>query len=366
MTEYYLACDPFAKRKTSDPKSLSYDESPDEYDQRQKRKAAKLRKKFEVVETLSSPIDDIPFSPNTPNTGKNDIHFNERILHEQAKRELQIQNSAYLSASHGISAETNKPNDPKLNLTIQPGESMKKFLRRVELEKKRVLLEEIPKQSATAIKRKEKFKALKLKRKLKKSGNLDSLDEEVVEFGSREDGYIRPSDHQDSRSEFVHKEYIPFGETAHAPPNLKQFITQLDKQKAKKQRLEQMTHSNAVNEDQEEDNQQLDEGEGNEDIEEEETKKSKKKKRKMDWDKFDADEFNNNGSGDNFIQNSLLSSRGTDRLPSNPLQFLNQQKKLKQQTSSLFSQAELEKQRKEIQEKYRQIKEKRKQSYAEK
>lgn len=54
---------------------------------------------------------------------------------------------------------------------------MKKFLRRVELEKKRVLLEEIPKQSATAIKRKEKFKALKLKRKLKKSGNLDSLDE---------------------------------------------------------------------------------------------------------------------------------------------------------------------------------------------
>ncbi len=264
---------------------------------------------------------------------------------------------------------------------------MKKFLRRVEQEKKRVLLEEIPKQSATAIKRKEKFKALKLKRKLKKSGNLDSLDEvsnlsphqllkyfltffvpskEVVEFGSREDGYIRPSDHQDSRSEFVHKEYIPFGETAHAPPNLKQFITQLDKQKAKKQRLEQMTQVNAGQEDHEEDHQQSEEGEGDEEIEEEETKKSKKKKRKMDWDKFDADEFNNNGSGDNFIQNSLLSSRGMDRLPSNPLQFLNQQKKLKQQNSSLFSQAELEKQRKEIQEKYRQIKEKRKQSYSEK
>lgn len=54
---------------------------------------------------------------------------------------------------------------------------MKKFLKRVELEKKRILLEEIPKQSATAIKRKEKFKALKLKRKLKKSGKFESLDE---------------------------------------------------------------------------------------------------------------------------------------------------------------------------------------------
>lgn len=54
---------------------------------------------------------------------------------------------------------------------------MKKFMRRVDQEKRRILLEEVPKQSASASKRKEKFKMVKLKRKLKKAGKLDSLDE---------------------------------------------------------------------------------------------------------------------------------------------------------------------------------------------
>lgn len=94
-----IACDPFSKKKGNDPKSLLYDEPPEEYEQRQKRKLSKLKKQFQEVETLDTPIDS-SFLPPQESTVSS---LNDKLLQQQAKRELQIQNSVYLSSSHNLS-----------------------------------------------------------------------------------------------------------------------------------------------------------------------------------------------------------------------------------------------------------------------
>lgn len=50
-------------------------------------------------------------------------------------------------------------------------------------------------------------------------------------FGSRADGFIRPSDRSDSAEQFKSKETIKFGETAQTPPDLSGWKDKLKKKK---------------------------------------------------------------------------------------------------------------------------------------
>jgi hypothetical protein len=226
---------------------------------------------------------------------------------------------------------------------------MKSFTRRVQAEKRKIMMEELPKQSSTAQRRKEKFKAIKQKRKAKKNGEYvgqDDEDEESMEFGSREDGFIRPSDRNDAKTDFNSSEIIRFGETVHAPPNLKSFAQQLTKKKDKQNKPLIIPDSSLLNSNDDIADQE------NEEFEEELPKK-KRKKSSVDWDKFTSDDHSSDNQFSSFISSSN-SSNGFDQFSSNPLAAINEKKK-KQQSSSLHSQAELEKTRKEIQMKYRQL-----------
>lgn len=49
---------------------------------------------------------------------------------------------------------------------------------------------------------------------------LQDDEEEEIVFGSRSDGFIRPSDRSDSSEQFKRSEPIGFGETAETPPDL--------------------------------------------------------------------------------------------------------------------------------------------------
>jgi hypothetical protein len=362
-----LACDPFAKKKRNDPSSYQYDESPDEFNARQKRKQQKEDRKIARVERLTNNSDG--------------MLLDDGLLQEQARRDLRSK-SAYSSTTtttsdnnnhHSTSADDQKPlksnasNDPKINLTIKPGETMKAFIKRVSVEKKKILLEELPKLNESSKRRKEKFKQIKKDRKLKKKGLLPSSnngDEESMEFGSREDGYIRPSDRQDFRSDFQPKEIIPFGETVHAPPNLKSFISFIDKKlkvNKQKEQLEQLQqHLSSQNENQETEIDGKEEDNEGEDQDEEESnqKKKKRKRGKKDWDMFNSDEQGNSNNGS--FGGSLSASINFQKIPTDPLSYLNEQKKKQKQQhgSSSFSQQELEKTRKEVQQKYKEMKEK--------
>jgi ABC-type Zn2+ transport system substrate-binding protein/surface adhesin len=370
-----LACDPFAKKKRNDPSSYQYDESPDEFNARQKRKQQKEDRKIARVERLTNNSDG--------------MLLDDGLLQEQARRDLRSK-SAYSSTTtsdnnnnqsgsaddHPKQLKSNASNDPKINLTIKPGESMKAFIKRVSVEKKKILLEELPKLNESSKRRKEKFKQIKKDRKLKKKGLLSSSpfgDEETMEFGSREDGYIRPSDRQDFRSDFQAKEIIPFGETVHAPPNLKSFISSIDKKlkvNKQKEQLEQLQqHLSSQNENQEKENDGKEEfNEEDEDNEEENNQKKKKRKRgKNDWDMFNSDEQGNSSNGSHLFGGSLSASINFQKIPTDPLSYLNEQKKKQKQqhgsSSSSFSQQELEKTRKEVQQKYKEMKEKKQMAF---
>lgn len=184
----------------------------------------------------------------------------------------------------------------------------------------------------------------------------------MIEFGSREDGYIRPSDHQESRSDFVRREYIPFGETAPAPPDLKTFIHQLDKKKANKAQEQQKALSSLLLSSTEEISHSASERDEKEDDDEEEdagrttTMTTKKRKRKMDWDKFNADDSSEKGFG-------FASSSHFQHLPSDPLALITLQRKQRQSTQSLSHQQDLEQQRKEIQAQYKLMREKKKKHF---
>jgi hypothetical protein len=228
---------------------------------------------------------------------------------------------------------------------------MKSFTRRVQAEKKKIMMEELPKQSSTAQRRKEKFKAIKQKRKAKKNGELvgeDDEDEESMDFGSREDGFIRPSDRNDAKTDFSNSEIIRFGETVHAPPNLKSFAQQLTKKKDKQNKPRIMPDSSLHSSYDDVADQE------NQEVEEEELPKKKRKKSPVDWDKFTSDEQSSDNQFSSFLSSTSSSSDGFSQFSTNPLAAINEKKK-KQQSSSMYSQAELEKTRKEIQLKYRQL-----------
>jgi hypothetical protein len=173
----------------------------------------------------------------------------ERMLQQQAIREMR----------HSTSAG-NHQNDPKLK--VEPkrdGESLKRFNKRVREETTKVsrpirpivdqvqflpsflqmLAEQVPRMTASAQRRKDKLKTIKLKKKgvvtpTEVSGHYDSVitaifsvlyhsqenDAENIVFGSRSDGYIRPSDRDDSRDTFRRAESGHFGDTAETPPDL--------------------------------------------------------------------------------------------------------------------------------------------------
>lgn len=106
VTSALVACDPFSKKKATDPKALTHDESPEEYDLRQKKKNAKLRKKLQAVDALTPSFGEEEFPSFPSKSSEKDIHFNERILHEQVKREMEIQKSSYLPSSHGLATQS--------------------------------------------------------------------------------------------------------------------------------------------------------------------------------------------------------------------------------------------------------------------
>jgi hypothetical protein len=79
---FILACDPFAKKKSSDPSKLQYNESPEDYDERRKKKDTKLKRKIAKINSFDA--------LGVPN--------DERILQQQALRELKIMNSPYVAS----------------------------------------------------------------------------------------------------------------------------------------------------------------------------------------------------------------------------------------------------------------------------
>lgn len=86
----------------------------------------------------------------------------------------------------------------------------------------------------TAQKKKDRLKQIKQKKKDKKANAaIDSEDDsnDIVEFGSRADGYIRPSDRGDVKPYFAGPEKIKFGEVASAPPDLATLGSKLFKKK---------------------------------------------------------------------------------------------------------------------------------------
>lgn len=62
-----------------------------------------------------------------------------------------------------------------------------------------------------------------------------------MEFGSRSDGYIRPSDRGDVKPYFASHESLAFGETAERPPELDQWKEKLDKKKKLAQQRSELT-----------------------------------------------------------------------------------------------------------------------------
>lgn len=86
----------------------------------------------------------------------------------------------------------------------------------------------------TAQKKKERLKQIKQKKKDKKAASAQDSDDDsndIVEFGSRADGYIRPSDRGDVKPYFPGAEKIKFGEVAQAPPDLATLGAKLIKKK---------------------------------------------------------------------------------------------------------------------------------------
>jgi hypothetical protein len=61
-----------------------------------------------------------------------------------------------------------------------------------------------------------------------------------MEFGSREDGYIRPSDRGDSKTEFDDCENISFGERVERPPDLTKFAAKFVKKPPQSNREQQL------------------------------------------------------------------------------------------------------------------------------
>lgn len=61
-----------------------------------------------------------------------------------------------------------------------------------------------------------------------------------MEFGSREDGYIRPSDRGDSKTEFDNCESIGFGERVDRPPDLAKFASKFVKKPPQSNREQQL------------------------------------------------------------------------------------------------------------------------------
>lgn len=77
------ACDPFSKKKVIDPKAMTHDESPEEFEIRQKKKRMKENKRLARL-TRQDPMTN----------GGLDL-LDDKLLQEQLKRELHYQNSPY-------------------------------------------------------------------------------------------------------------------------------------------------------------------------------------------------------------------------------------------------------------------------------
>jgi hypothetical protein len=91
---FLSACDPFAKKKSSDPSKLQYNESPDDYEERRKKKDDKLKRKIAKINSF----DELG------------VPTNERILQQQALRELKIMNSPYIASKLEPSKPANSSN----------------------------------------------------------------------------------------------------------------------------------------------------------------------------------------------------------------------------------------------------------------
>jgi hypothetical protein len=165
-----------------------------------------------------------------------------------------------------------------------------------------------------------------------------------MEFGSRHDGYVRPSDSDSFKGEFKSKEAIAFGDIVHAPPNLKNLLQELDKQKQRKETKNQTPNLSREllgmgnNSGSEGEANQEDEVEESDHEEEELSKKKKRKKDKVDWDRFNADESSGMGGGMGGFS-SMIGRKNTQ--------------------NSSSSQAELDRVRLQVQASYQKIKEKR-------
>lgn len=84
-----IAGDPFSKKKVNDPKSYLYDESPEEFQQRQKKKLIKQKKMMQRLDKM-----------------ENDGFLDDRILIQQAKRDMKSTN---------ISSNLNNQSDQEKN-----------------------------------------------------------------------------------------------------------------------------------------------------------------------------------------------------------------------------------------------------------
>lgn len=186
------ACDPFAKNRGVDRSGRVYDDPPEIFEEKAKKKMRKLMKFDEAAQ--------------------------DREFQRQALRELR-------ATQPDISSKIEMP-------TKRERESLKSFSKRVKATTRQLLTEEISKSTSTAKRRKEKMREIKDKKKAKKHGNDSDGDDAIPEFFAREDGVLRPSDLGDVKPEFPQQERIGLWDHAEKPPdNLSYWAAKLKKPK---------------------------------------------------------------------------------------------------------------------------------------
>lgn len=289
------AIDPFSNRSKKET-NTNHDEPPELFDKKEKKK----RKRKTTNELDWDNEDD-----------------REILLQQQAYRDMNTNKSTTTFAKQ-----------PVITSKLKPGESLNKFKKRVREETKQILAKEIPKLTQSAKRRKEKLKDIKQKRKEKKlKQNGDESDDDINPFGSRSDGFIRPSDRGDVKPYFDSDANVKFGERVERPPDLQEWAAKLVAKSQKKpiqlQLLDQLKLSSTSsvlstnNKDiQKYQKEEVHDNEDEDDDEyEEQPKKKKSKKMKMsERHDLDGDEHYTGDSSLFYINRPSMSSMSSSSL----------------------------------------------------
>lgn len=152
----------------------------------------------------------------------------KRRRQEKRWAEDALRDDEYIEMLEDKAKKARKPALPEISIqSKQPNESMKAFQHRVRLESRALLKASNDANSSTKAKKREYLKRKKMEKKRKAKGlpPLDADDMSGDEEGGGSGGHGGGADGWNAKGErvrsFATREYVPFGQTNDAPPDLR-------------------------------------------------------------------------------------------------------------------------------------------------